>query len=84
MGEAFGMEDSRKEKKRGRSNTMRGKADAHAGDIICGDYSHNLGLIVTGGRDSKVKIWDYERVKLESEFGGHQETLVLAKFIEPF
>lgn len=84
IGEAFDESDTLGNKKKSRGNTMRGKADAHAGDIICGDYSHNLGLIVTGGRDEKVKIWDYERVKLESEFGGHQETLVLAKFIEPF
>lgn len=83
LGEAFDDEKAGSKRKT-RGNTMRGKADAHAGDIICGDYSHNLGLIVTGGRDYKVKIWDYERVKLESEFGGHQETLVLAKFIEPF
>ena len=26
----------------------RGKADCHRKDIICGSYSHNLGLIATG------------------------------------
>lgn len=41
---------------------MRGKEKAHAKDISCGDYSRNLGYIATGGRDCKIKIWDYEKI----------------------
>jgi len=46
---------------------LRERAEAHSADIITGDYSHNLGLIVTGGWDNKVWVWDYERVKMEFE-----------------
>ena len=45
----------------------RGKPDCHKKDIICGSYSHNLGLIATGSQDKLVKIWDYERVILLDE-----------------
>jgi hypothetical protein len=44
-------------------NLLRGKAGAHSKDIICGDLAMHLDLIATGGRDRKVKIWDYERIQ---------------------
>lgn len=50
------------------SEVKRGKADAHKKDIICGAYSHNLGLIATGSQDCRVKVWDYERVIMLDEF----------------
>ena len=43
-------------------NLLRGRAGAHSKDIICGDLAMHLDLIATGGRDRKVKIWDYERI----------------------
>lgn len=46
---------------------MRGLIDCHKKDISCGDYSHNLGYIATGGRDNKVRIWEYEKVKFIDE-----------------
>ena len=53
--------------KSAKENVLRGKKNCHKKDIICADYSHNLGLIATGSRDHTVKIWDYERVKFEDE-----------------
>lgn len=44
------------------STTLRGRSEAHSKDIICGDIATHLDLIATGGRDNKVKIWDYERI----------------------
>lgn len=63
---------------------LRERADAHSADIITGDYAHNLSLIATGGRDNKVRIWDYERVKMEFEILVHSDQLVITKFIKPF
>ena len=63
---------------------LRGKKKAHNKDIICGDYSHNLGLIATGSRDNRVRVWEYERVKLEDEIIAHTSEVVLVKFIQPF
>ena len=48
-------------------HVMRSLKRAHARDISCGDYSHNLGLIATGGRDNKVRIWEYEKMKFIDE-----------------
>lgn len=52
---------------------LRQKQNAHQASIITADYSHNLSLIVTGGRDNRVRIWDYEWVKLEYEIYAHTE-----------
>lgn len=43
-------------------NLLRGRSSAHSKDIICGDLAMHLDLIATGGRDKKVRIWDYERI----------------------
>jgi len=59
--------DDRDEQKKPHDNVMRAKKLCHKKDIICGDYAHNLGLIATGGRDNKVRIWEYERMKFEDE-----------------
>jgi len=48
-------------------NLLRGRTEAHAKDIICGDFAMHLDLIATGGRDNKAKIWDYERVDCINE-----------------
>jgi WD40 repeat protein len=55
----------------------------HKKDIICGDYSHNLGLIATGGRDCKTRIWEYERMKFEDEIQAFNEVSIV-KFLYPF
>ena len=45
---------------------------------MCGmDYSHELNLIATGSRDSVLKIWDYERCKLEVSLQLHTGEIVL-------
>lgn len=61
----------------------RGKAEAHKKDILCGDYSHNLGLIATGGRDNRVRIWEYEKVALQAELM-HNHDISIVHFIKPF
>ena len=77
-------EEETKEIAVGRSNLLRGIANAHFQDIVTADYAHYLGLIVTGGRDYRVIIWDYERVKMEYEIKAHTDGVVLTKFIKPF
>ena len=75
--------DDRDEQKQASQNVMRAKRLCHKKDIICGDYSHNLGLIATGGRDNKVRIWEYERMKFEDEIPAHNEVGIV-KFLKPF
>ena len=55
-----------------KSTVRRGKIECHRKEIISGDYAHYLGLIATGGRDNKVKIWDYERVIAQDEIREHK------------
>ena len=75
--------DDRDEQKKPHDNVMRAKKICHKKDIICGDYSHNLGLIATGGRDKKVRIWEYERMKFEDEIVAFNEVSIV-KFLKPF
>ena len=63
---------------------MRGKAMCHWKDIICGDYSHNLQMIATGGSDNLVRVWSYERVILEQEIKAHKSELQIVRFLKPF
>ena len=76
--------DDKQELKSPQENVLRGKKNCHKKDIICGDYSHNLGLIATGSRDHGVRIWDYERVKFEDEILAHSSEVVIVKFLKPF
>ena len=62
----------------------RGKVECHSKDLICGDYGHYLGLIATGGRDNKVRIWDYERIIQLNEITAHETEVSLVKFLFPF
>ena len=54
--------DERLEHKESHEMVKRGKLNCHTRDLICGDYSHKLGLIATGGRDNRVNIWEYEKI----------------------
>lgn len=76
--------DRRDEMKDPKENVLRGKKNCHKKDITCGAYSHNLGLIATGSRDYTVRVWDYEKVKLEDELIGHTSDVVILKFLNPF
>ena len=62
---------------------MRAKTNCHRRDIISGDYSHNLGLIATGGRDHTVRIWEYEKMKFREEILAHREEVSIVKFLYP-
>lgn len=75
--------DDRDEQKKPPENVMRAKRFCHKKDIICGDYAHNLGLIATGGRDNKVRVWEYERMKFEDEIQAFNEVSIV-KFLKPF
>jgi WD40 repeat protein len=50
----------------------------------------HLDLIATGGRDNKVRIWDYERIrtieenKEEGPTNAHTSEVTNVKFIKPF
>ena len=41
---------------------LRGRVNCHNKEIVAGDYSVSLDAIATGGRDKRVRLWDYERV----------------------
>jgi WD40 repeat protein len=63
---------------------MRGIKKAHSKDISCGDYSHELGLIATGGRDNKVRVWEYEKMKFIDEILCNNNEVAIVKFLNPF
>lgn len=65
-------------------NVLRCKYKCHRNAIISGDYSHNLGLIATGGRDNCVRIWKYEPFKNEDEIFAHEDEVTKVKFLQPF
>jgi len=78
-------DDDRDMQKSISENVLRSRCDCHKKDIICGDYSHNLGLIATGGRDCLVRLWDYEKMKLkEYEIRAHKDEVTIVKFLKPF
>lgn len=60
---------------------LRAKSCCHKKDIICADYSHNLGLIATGGRDFNVRIWEYERMRFEDDIKAHKDEVTTVKFL---
>ena len=76
--------DNKTERESVSQKVLRGKAGCHSKDIISADYSHNLGLIATGSRNHRVRIWEYEKVKLEDELKGHTNEVTLVRFINPF
>jgi WD40 repeat protein len=76
--------DETSEHKDPKQNVLRGKSNCHKKDIVSGAYSHNLGLIASGSRDNSVRIWDYEKIKLEAELLGHTSEVVILKFLNPF
>ena len=76
--------DDKKEQEEPKDKVLRGKANCHSKDIIAADYSHNLGLIATGSRNHKVRIWEYEKVKFEDELKGHTNEITIVRFINPF
>ena len=76
--------DERLEHKTVNEMVMRGKIECHTKDLICGDYGHYLGLIATGGRDNKVKIWDYEKIILVNVIKAHETEVSLVRFLKPF
>lgn len=76
--------DDRDEHKKPSQNVLREKRSCHKKDIISGDYSHNLGLIATGSRDHDVRIWEYEKMKMEDEIQAHNDEVTTVKFLRPF
>jgi len=75
--------DDRDEQKHAYENVMRAKEMCHRKDIISADYFHQMGLIATGGRDNNVRIWDYEKMKFESEIRAHSDEVTTVKFLKP-
>lgn len=76
--------DEKSEIEKAEEMVLRGKANCHSKDIIAADYSHNLGLIATGSRNHRVRIWEYEKVKYEDELKGHTNEITIVRFINPF
>lgn len=73
--------DDRNDQLEPKKLVMRGLRKAHSKDISCGDYSHNLGLIATGGRDNKVRIWEYEKMKFIDEITCNSNEVAIVKFL---
>ena len=70
---------------------LRVRTEAHTKDILCGDMALHLDLIVTGGSDNRVRIWDYERIMTVDQryddvgpTTAHMSVVTLVKFIKPF
>lgn len=83
-----GNEDNRF---RNMDNLLRGRTDSHTKDIICADLAMHLDLIATGGRDNRVRIWDYERIQPAMDelpdsgpCYAHTADVTLVRFIKPF
>ena len=75
--------DERLEHKEPFEMVKRGKLNCHTRDLICGDYSHKLGLIATGGRDNRVNIWEYEKIQLVNAIEAHDTEVSLVRFLSP-
>jgi len=73
--------DDRDEALTAKENVLRGLRGIHRKDIISGDYAHNLGLIVTGGRDSVVKLWDYDKMRHTEDITAHRAEVKTVKFL---
>lgn len=76
--------DNKSEREKPEDKVLRGKINCQSKDIISADYSHNLGLIATGSRNHKIRLWEYEKVKYEDELKGHANEVAIVKFINPF
>jgi WD40 repeat protein len=76
--------DNKTEREATEKKVLRAKAGCHSKDIISADYSHNLGLMATGSRNHKVRIWEYEKIKLEDELKGHSNEVTIVRFVNPF
>ena len=77
--------DDRDDQKEPSDHVMRGLREVQK-SIGCGDYSHNLGLIATGGRDNKVRIWEYEKMRFIDDIQGNNSDneVAIVKFLNPF
>ena len=76
--------DDRDDQKKPIENVLREKRMCHKKDIISGDYAHNLGLMATGSRDNNVRIWEYEKLKMEDEIQAHKDEVTTVKFLKPY
>lgn len=50
---------------------LRTVVAAHDADVTCCDFSYNLGVVVTGSRDTTLKLWDFQDMRLECVCQGH-------------
>jgi WD40 repeat protein len=55
-------------------------ADAHEDLIVCLDICTESMLIVTGSRDTTIKVWELETGGLVHSFGGHSKSLTNVQF----
>jgi WD40 repeat protein len=67
-----------------RKGPVREVRNAHTKDITCLGYSKILDLVVTGSRDSSVRVWDFETMKLENILHAHKAEINILKFLDPY
>lgn len=48
---------------------------AHDGPVTCVAVDFKKGVVVSGGRDRKVKVWNLSNRELVTTFAGHQESV---------
>jgi WD40 repeat protein len=44
---------------------------AHDADITCCEFNYSLGIVATGSRDTNLKLWDFQDMRLECLCQGH-------------
>lgn len=62
---------------------LRCRKNCHQNDIICGDYAHNLQMIVTGSRDKVIRCWLYEKFKPHFRLAAHEDEVTMVHFLKP-
>lgn len=65
----------RSTKKRKKEDSKEGGRFAHEGPVTCVAVDFKKGVVVSGGRDHKVKVWNLSSRELMTTFAGHQESV---------
>ncbi len=60
---------------------MREVQNAHDADILCVDYSYELGIFATGCRKGELKVWDFQLVNLDAVLLGHESAVMSVAFV---
>ena len=67
-------------------SSMRSINDVHDRDVGCMAVSHTLSLVATAATDFKIRIWDFQQLKLEKNgsYLHHTVEITCIKFVDPY